>query len=128
MIEWRSESETGDLTGGMIRPDAAATVRDGDRESAFWLEHDTGTETLIRLVAKVDRYCDLLVGYGRAVCFELPNTGREANLHAALGTQRRPIPIATTVTSRAADPTSPVWRLHGRPGLWRIIDLATGAR
>lgn len=125
LTEWRSETETGELTGGMIRPDAAATITTGESACAFWFEHDTGTETLARLVAKVDRYCDHLTGSGRTVCFELPSAAREANFHAVLAGQRRPLPVATTVTDRAADPTGPVWRVAGRPGVWRLVDVTT---
>lgn len=126
LTEWRSEAETGEITGGMVRPDAAATVNIRGGSCAFWFEHDTGTETLARLVTKVDRYCNHLAGSGRAICFELPSAAREANFHAALAGQRRPLLIATTVTSRAADPTGSVWRRPGQPGLWRLTDLAAG--
>jgi hypothetical protein len=123
LTEWLSETETADLTGGMIRPDAAATLRNGEREHRFWFEHDADTETLARLAAKADRYAELLAGHDRTVLFELTGPVREANLLAALTERRWPMPIAITVTDRATDPTGPVWRLVGRPGLWRLIDL-----
>jgi hypothetical protein len=109
----------------MIRPDAAAILRDGEREHRFWFEHDTDSETHARLAAKAERYADHLAGHDRTVLFELTGPVREANLLAALTERRWPMPIATTVTDRANDPTGPVWRLVGRPGLWRLTDLTS---
>jgi DNA-binding Lrp family transcriptional regulator len=128
LSEWRSESEAVDLTGGMIRPDAAATVIDAGRELAFWFEHDTGSETLARVAAKADRYAKHLAFAGRALLFELSSEPRESNLHRELAARRWPFPIATTVLQRSNDPVTRVWRLVGRNDLHALIDLADTTR
>lgn len=127
LTEWLSEAETWDLTGGMIRPDAAATIHHNGTTS-IWFEHDTDTETLHRVVAKVDRYAQLLTGHHRVLALELTGPVREANFLAAVGDRSWPLPIATTITARAADPTGPVWRLVGKPGLWHMSRLPSQGR
>lgn len=128
LAEWRSEAEAVDLTGGMIRPDAAATVTESGRSCAFWFEHDTGSETLARLAAKADRYAAHLAAAGRTVLFELPSPVREDQLHDALAGRRWPFPIATAITARSADPTGRVWLPVGQGELRSLIDLASAHR
>jgi DNA-binding Lrp family transcriptional regulator len=125
LTEWRSESEAVDLTGGMIRPDAAATVAASGRELAFWFEHDTGSETLARVAAKADRYAKHLAFAGRALLFELPSEARETNLHRELAGHRWPFPIATTVLQRSSDPVGRAWRQVGRGNLCGMVELAS---
>lgn len=56
LTEWLSESEAATEFDN-LRPDAAGTLTwDDGRELRFWFEHDRGTETLARLVAKLQRY------------------------------------------------------------------------
>ena len=58
----------------------------GGCQVGFWLEYDTGTEPLHRLVAKIDPYARLrrIGGPDYPVLFHLPNQTREANLHRQL--------------------------------------------
>lgn len=54
--EWLSEAEAAAEFDG-LRPDAAGTLTwDGGRRLRLWFEHDRGTETLGRLIAKLERY------------------------------------------------------------------------
>lgn len=128
LTEWRSESEAVDLTGGMIRPDAAATVTATGRDLAFWFEHDTGSETLTRVAAKADRYAKHLAGAGRVLLFELSSETREANLHRELAGRHWPFPIATSILQRSADPVGRVWRRVDRDGLCGLTELAGPGR
>ena len=53
------------------------------RQVGFWVEYDTGTEPLHRLVAKIDPYQRYrqIGGADYPVLFVLPNPTRETNLH-----------------------------------------------
>ncbi len=83
------QADAGDLLWTFIpgiRPDGHGIFTDNDHTTPFFLEHDTGTETLTQLVDKMPRYHDL----GHAlrlwwpVLFWLPSPTREHNLHLAL--------------------------------------------
>jgi hypothetical protein len=123
LMEWLSESETARLTGGIVRPDASG-VLDGSKGSVeVWFEHDTGTETIERVAAKLERYQTHLGAWQRTVLFELPSSAREDHLHAAWRDTHVAFPVATTAFDRAGDPTGPVWRILRRPGLWRLDEI-----
>jgi len=126
LTEWLSENETAGLTGGIVRPDASGVLSGSGGNVEVWFEHDTGTETIERVAAKLDRYLIRLGGWGRTVLFELPSLAREEHLHAAWRGTQVGFPVATTVLDRAADPAGPVWRVLKRPGLRRLDE--TGRR
>ncbi|MFC4912263.1 replication-relaxation family protein [Actinomadura gamaensis] len=107
----------------------------------FFLEHDTGTETLAKVVAKLAGYTELAdaTGMHTPVLFWLPGPVREANLRRLLGTP--PIPVATaaytpptiaggpfhTALGGAAHhgPAGPVWLPAGATGpRYRLAALA----
>jgi hypothetical protein len=102
-----------------VHPDGVGLWHEHDREVAFFVEWDTGTEDLGRLVGK-------LAGYEQAahhgprypVLFCLHSPERERNLHRALAARRDPFPIATAVHP-LPDPAGAVWA---------IVGDATGAR
>jgi hypothetical protein len=110
-----------------VRPDGHGIWRDRDTTTGFYLEHDTGTEPIRRLVAKLEPYRRLRRdgGAGYPVLFWLPTTARETNLHARLAEVSPPgVPVATAARDAAADPAQPVWRLAGNgPGRLRLADL-----
>ncbi|WP_203786844.1 replication-relaxation family protein [Paractinoplanes rishiriensis] len=87
-----------------VRPDGHGVFTEDGRSTAFFLEYDTGTETLARLVDKVGGYRQLarVTGNVWPVLFWLPTAARERHLHAALTEARVGYPVATAV--------------HGRPG------------
>jgi hypothetical protein len=105
--------------------------RGGDRQVAFWLEYDTGTEPLARLVGKLDPYARLHAAGGPdyPVLFQLPGPAREAHLHDLLAhhPQRPGVIVATTtptaVATRPVGVTGPVWLLDGATTRSRLIDL-----
>ncbi|WP_051393548.1 replication-relaxation family protein [Glycomyces arizonensis] len=121
--EWLSESEAGALTGGLVRPDAAATITGADDPVEFWFEHDRGTETLHRVVEKVGRYRTRLPSLHRALVFELTSEAREDHLHAALAGTEPHFTVATATADRTTDPTKAIWRILHRPGLRRLDRL-----
>jgi hypothetical protein len=84
----------------------------------FFLEHDTGTEPLGRLVEKVERYA------GTAwqpvprlpVLFWLHSAAREHHLHQRLGSTHLPTTVATAARDHAiavcATPANAIWTRH----------------
>ncbi|MFV2179781.1 replication-relaxation family protein, partial [Actinomadura sp. LOL_011] len=78
----------------------------------FFLEHDTGTETLTRVTRKLAGYADLAEATGTTtpVLFWLPSTAREANFRRLLGVPE--VPVATAVQTPATaleGPAGQVW-------------------
>lgn len=117
-----------------IRPDGHGIYTEGGRRVAFFLEHDTGTESHAVLLAKLTRYDAHVARGGLAwpVLFWLPNTARERHLHDQLTTLEVAVPIATA-THTADDtgacpegrtPADPVWLIHRADHRRRLIDLA----
>ena len=86
----------------------------------FFLEADTGTEPLGRVVAKLDRYA-LLIRRGGPhypVLFWLASEHREEHLHRLLAGD---VPCATA--THATDPAEAVWLPAGATTRMRLADL-----
>ncbi len=118
---WLSERACAERWGHVVRPDGYGHWRDPDGEVDFFLEYDTGTEPLDRLLAKVDAYTELATATqtDTPVLFWLPGPGREATLHHAL---RRPdVTLATATARLAGHPAGPVWLLAGQTGPRRTL-------
>ena len=87
----------------------------------FFLEHDTGTEPLGRLVDKVARYTgtpDRPVPR-LPVLFWLHSAAREQHLHQRLSSMHLPTTVATAARDNAAEgasPADPSWTRHGDAG------------
>ncbi|MBO2451629.1 replication-relaxation family protein [Actinomadura barringtoniae] len=124
LIEWQSERQCASLHGDHVRPDAFARWSETPpgRPPAllkFFLEHDTGTETLARVAAKLNGYTAQAAAAGHLtpVLFWLPSPTREANLRRLIGTP--PVPVATAVHTPASMPEGPagaVWLPAGVRG------------
>ncbi len=126
--------DDGDRDGG--GPDRGnGDGRDGDGDVAatvaFFLEHDTGTEPVPRLVDKVQRYSTYAHEGGPRwpVLFWLHSGAREHHLHQQLATQGLWVPVATASRDHTGpaklSPAEAVWCLHGREGgLLTLADLA----
>ena len=113
LLAWWSERQCAERWGHEVRPDGYGRWRDHDGEVDFFLEYDTGTEPLDRLLAKVHAYSELATAtdIDTPVLFWLPGPGREATLHQAL---RRPQVTVATATARAGGhPAGRVWLLAG---------------
>lgn len=100
------------------RPDGLGCWAEDGREITFFLEHDTGTEHLPRLEAKLPSYARLaeaLARYGRAspvLLFAFPGPRREQSARAALASSADApaLRIATTAADpRLVCPAGPVW-------------------
>jgi hypothetical protein len=117
LARWWPAARAAAAVGRRVRPDGHGIWTDHDHTVGFWLEHDTGSESLGRLTTKVEAYRRLLAdgGPGYPVLFWLPNTTREANLHRRLADAPASGPtVATAVHHPAgASPADAVWRLAG---------------
>lgn len=134
--EWWPESRCHRAWGLHARPDAFGRWSDhADGQPLvveFFLEHDTGTEPLNKVIAKLGGYTELAeaTGMHTPVLFWLPNPTREANLRRLLGTPPTPVatavhtPPATTADTfttaldgtALAGPAGPVWLPAGITG------------
>jgi Replication-relaxation len=133
LATWYGEARTRETAGNLVRPDGHGVWTVSGRRVPFWLEHDTGTEPLGRVVGKLTDYAHL-AGTRRAyvVLFWLPGAVREANLHDTLA--RTGIPDGVHVATASADhaaghggPAGPVWHIPGRAGRLTLADLPTPA-
>ncbi|MEV4391244.1 replication-relaxation family protein [Nonomuraea sp. NPDC049607] len=125
---WWSEQQCAKLWGDLARPDAWGQWRENSNEINFFLEHDTGSETLKRVADKLHDYRNLAnaTGINTPVLFWLPSAAREANLRKLL--TESGIPLATAVhTSDGDGPAGPIWLPLGadaHPSRLRLADLA----
>ncbi|HEX4813273.1 MAG TPA: replication-relaxation family protein [Nonomuraea sp.] len=124
--EWWSERRCAKLWGDLARPDAYGYWIEAGKEIDFFLEHDTGTETLSKVMAKLPGYANLAeaTGITTPVLFWLPSHTREANLRKLLAEVE--VPVATAVhTSLGDGPAGPVWLPAGAQGpRVRLAELA----
>ncbi|MGP4024369.1 replication-relaxation family protein [Actinomadura sp. 3N407] len=128
LVQWWPERRCVSKWGDHARPDAFGRwseprnqiPRQGPpAEVAFFLEHDTGTERLARVTAKLNGYTALAreTGSTTPVLFWLPSAAREANLRKLLGVPG--VPVATAVqtpTTSGEGPAGAVWLPAGIRG------------
>lgn len=112
----------------MVSADGLGVWSEGDQGVAFYLEHDTGTESLPVLVDKATRY-NHLNDARWPVLFWLQSTIREGHLHQKLEPLRLTVPVATAARDRldGANPAEAVWHLRraGPSPLLRLSELPT---
>jgi hypothetical protein len=133
LAAWWSERRCQRLWGDLARPDGyghytlapAGTDASGARNLRFFLEYDTGTETLARVAAKLPGYAKLAAATTpQLVLFYLPGARREENLHRLLAQDALRVPVATTspdaLNEATTGPTGPVWRPVTGTGTARI--------
>lgn len=126
---WWAERHAADACGHLIRPDALALWQHPHGETVLAVEHDTGSETLHRVAAKLTGYHDLATAGGPqldqtttrgfTVAFHLPHLTREARLRPLLTAQLAdttatggvPITVATSTTDYTQEygPAGDVW-------------------
>jgi hypothetical protein len=112
---WWSEHRCRQIWGKIARPDGYGRWHDGVRQLDFFLEYDTGTEPLHRLLAKIGDYITLAEMTGithTPVLFALPSPSREQHLHARTSPTTCPL-IATTTPhalQMAGGPAGPAWK------------------
>lgn len=133
---WWSETRCTRHFGDLVRPDAYGRWREANREIEWFLEWDTGSYHLSRLVAKLPGYAKLAtttrITTPLLVCFA--NTRRETHTRRLLAehlrSHSRPdeLPVATTTTEhlqQGATPAADVWLPlhHTETGRYCLIDL-----
>jgi len=118
LLAWLSERACAERWGHVVRPDGYGHWRDPTGEVDFFLEYDTGTEPLERLLAKVDAYTELATAteIDTPVLLWLPGPGREAGFHQALGHPDITITLATAAAHLADHPAGRVWLVAGQAG------------
>jgi hypothetical protein len=116
---WRSEAEITEWHKHLVRPDGYGCWAEHGRRLGFYLEYDTGTETLATVVKKLDDYTAALEWgdppLAGMVLFSVATARREAGLRAALAAKHCPIPTATTARDHGHPdgPAGPVWAIVG---------------
>jgi hypothetical protein len=129
---WLSEARAAQACGKLARPDGLGAWREHGRQVRFFLEYDTGTESLDRLIAKLSGYHDVAEVGGPAypVLFWLPSLIREANLRRLLGPSPV-VPVATATAEAAhaagASPADAIWLLAGENTRRRLAELPSRA-
>lgn len=140
VARWWPSARIAAALGRRLRPDAHGIWCQDQQQVAFFLEYDTGTETLAHLAAKIEAYRRLRGDGGPTwpVLLFLPGPTREQNLHqhlaATMPTPSTPavparsdaVVVATTTRTRWREdgPAGPIWRLLGPDQTqWRLIDL-----
>jgi hypothetical protein len=134
---WWSERRCAAAWGDHAHPDGYGRWREqppGQPPAVtdFFLEYDTGTEPLTRLIAKLAGYAALAArtGITTPVLFWLPSPRREAALHARLAGPPPPgtrnaasaaqipgVPVATAAPGTSSQgPAGAAWLPAGRPG------------
>jgi hypothetical protein len=145
---WWSERRCAALWGDTARPDGYGRWHEpapgaGVARTDFFLEYDTGTENLTRLLGKLAGYAALAARthITTPVLFWLPSARREAALRARLagpppgGIQAARaaaipgVPVATATPASAsgpAGPAGPAWLLAGSTGPRRPLSQLPG--
>lgn len=122
---WSEQRATAAFTAypsAAIRPDGHGVWSSDDRHTGFFLEHDTGSENLGRILDKLPAYERLArTGLRYPVLLHLHSTRREDNLLALLAEKHPALVVATAV--HGCDPAEAVWALPGREERLRLADL-----
>ena len=112
LVAWVPERPCGELLG-VLRPDALAGVRVGQRTLALFLERDLGTERGEVLADKVRRYRSVFSrkpGDAMAVGFVVASDRRAQTIHALGRRQPGGLPLLTVVADQLlVDPLGAAW-------------------
>jgi hypothetical protein len=110
---WRSEWSTAALFPGRVRPDGFARWRQGEAWCEFFLEYDTGTEPVGRLIDKLPGYADLMHAADTCspVLFWLRTPGRADHLRRLLDQTDVEVPVAYAAGCPAtSDIAGQIWQ------------------
>jgi hypothetical protein len=128
---WWSEQHCATRTAPFAHPDGYGRWTDGPRTTGFFVEYDTGTEPLTRVVAKLPGYADLATAGGPniPILIWVPTARRETTLQTKLADTATPLTVATAsaelTDALGCGPAGPVWLTA--PGQLRrnLSDLST---
>lgn len=131
LARWWSAATTYQVVNHNTRPDGHGVWCDSDRQVAFFVEHDTGTETHAVRAGKLVGYRILRdAGPSWPVLFWLPTTAVETHFHQHLAGRAggtHGVTVATAARDYAAGhdgPAGPVWALVGAgQSRLRLADL-----
>lgn len=116
LVRWWPEQRAASLVQQAVVPDGHGLWHTDGRTCAWFLEWDSGTEDLPRLVAKIAGYEKAARSGGPAwpVLLYLHSRVREDNLHQLLAGAVGRCPVATAArTPDSPGPAGMVWRLLG---------------
>ncbi|GLX05747.1 replication-relaxation family protein [Microbispora sp. NBRC 16548] len=124
---WWPEARCAAQWGKHVRPDAYGRWTENGHTVDFFLEYDTGTEPLDRVLAKLHGYAALTAATGitTPVLFLTASRRRETSLHGRLQLRaaQTGVPCATAVAG--PDPQGPIWLPHDRrEARLRLAELA----
>lgn len=133
LVAWWSEHRCTTVWGNTTRPDAYGHWSEDGAAVDFFLEYDTGTETLDKVAHKLHGYAALArsTGITTPLLFWTHSEEREANLRTRLNAHPASpaMPIATASRSPISAPTAdgpagPIWLpLHSRSLRVRLAEL-----
>jgi hypothetical protein len=105
LVRWWSEQRAASMFRG-IHPDGHGLWHAAGQTVGFFVEHDTGSENLARLVTRLSSYDKLAHSGGPAypVLFWLHSPTRESHLHQLLQGTRTRCPVATAARARPIRP------------------------
>lgn len=117
LLRWWPEQRAASLLHQAVIPDGYGIWHAGGLTAAWFLEYDTGTEDLPRLVAKIAGYEKVARTGGPSlpVLLYLHSPVREANLHRLLSGLATRCAVATA-TRTGDGPAGRVWRPLGGTG------------
>jgi len=122
---WWSERYCTSQFEKIVRPDGLGIWKEMGGGTTFCLEYDRSTETLDRLVAKLDDYVQLQIASEKAywVLFCFRNPRREAGALRALA--EATVPVATAELGRTQRPHEAIWAPIGYDGpRMRLAELS----
>ncbi|MFI9641399.1 replication-relaxation family protein [Micromonospora sp. NPDC051925] len=123
LTRWWSEATAARQFRRTITPDGHGLWSVTGTTVGFYLEADTGSESLTKVTGKLDKYAELIrrASVRYPVLFWLGSQQREEHLHRLLRGRRGEVPVATA--THDADPAGAVWLPAGTTGRVRLADL-----
>ncbi|WP_433177304.1 replication-relaxation family protein [Actinoallomurus sp. CA-150999] len=129
LSEWWPEARCAATWKKFVQPDGYGRWNTGDRSLDFFLEYDNGTETLARVIAKIDSYMRLTqaTGISTPALFYFTSPRREANFRRGCP----PVGLPVLTASARADlnePADSIWARLGSDDRRPLADFAKPGR
>jgi hypothetical protein len=110
-----------------LRPDGYGCWEEAGRVVRFFLEHDTGTESLAKVTGKLDDYCDFPTDAFGVLLFSVHSPRREIALRAALHRALAGHDPGFVIATAARDPHSTYGHPDGPAGpIWGLWTPRSG--